>query len=105
MPIDLAAKTHSGREGLTNYFLVCDGLDGYKRPNQSIEKIFFPITAVETVANLAKVTFQMIIRNPRVSSTNDAFGIIDDPVCPRQKFFSSFKISKNSLIVEQFLAF
>ena len=55
MPIDLAAKTHSGREVSTNYFLVCDGLDSHKRPNQSIEKLFFPITTVETVVNLANL--------------------------------------------------
>ena len=97
MPIDLTAKAHSGGGGSTYDFVVCDSLGGHTGPNQPIKKFFFPITAVETVANLAKVAFQMLIRNPSVSSTNDVFGITDDPMYPRQKFSSGFGISKDNL--------
>ncbi|MBW1678140.1 MAG: PAS domain-containing protein, partial [Deltaproteobacteria bacterium] len=36
MPIDLAAKTHSGGGGSTYDFVVCDGLGGHTGPNQPI---------------------------------------------------------------------
>ena len=105
MRIDLAAKAHSGGGGSTYDFVVCHGLGGHTGPNQPIKKFLFPITAIETVANFAKVAFQMLIRDPSVSSTNDVFGITDDPMYPRQKSSSGLGISKNNLVVDQGLVF
>jgi len=40
MPIDLAAKTHSGGGGSKYDFVVCDGLGGHTGLNQPIKKFF-----------------------------------------------------------------
>lgn len=89
MTIDLAAKPHSGGGGTMYDFVVCDGFGSHTGPNQPIENVFFPITAVETVASFAKVAFQMLIRKPSVSSPNDVFGITDDPMGPSVSYVPS----------------
>lgn len=85
MLIQLAPKTAVCLSGTVNEFLVGDGCGGDARLHQAAEKLPFPESAIEAIADFSQVALEVLVRDASVRPPEDRFGIQDDPIHPRQE--------------------
>ena len=104
MLIDLAAKSFPPTRGSLDEFLVSDRRNSYAGLDQTVEEFLFPEATVETIANLSKVAFKMLIRNPSMGSSNNILGVGNQPMYPRQESARVLRLAENhSAMFEAFL--
>src|SRR5512136_1667193 len=64
-----------------------------------MEQLWSPITSVESITCLSKVSLKMFCRDSTMRSTEDCLGIGDKPVRPRQQMACHFGISKDNPVM------